>query len=280
MPAMTFMRVRAGAHFTLTSPLETPAIFVIRPAHTPQQRVIAEDWATSPPRGFHDFTDVYGNLCRRATLPAGTFALDYDVLVETTAEPDPLQPDAIEHPMADVPDDALMYTLPSRYCLSDVAFPRAQELFGGVAPGWGRVQAICDWVNANIRFAYGSSSPMTTAIDVLSGGYGVCRDFAHVAITFCRALNIPARYAFGYMPDIDVTGPLGPMDFCAWFEVYLGGAWWIFDARNNTRRRGRVTIARGRDALDVAMVTTYGMTILDTMTVRADTADNDARALA
>lgn len=120
---------------------------------------------------------------------------------------------------------------------------------------------------------------MTTAIDVLGNGSGVCRDFAHVAIAFCRALNIPARYAFGYMPDIDVTGSVAPMDFCAWFEVYLSGTWWIFDARNNERRRGRVTIARGRDALDVAMVTTYGTTMLDAMTVLADTADDDARTL-
>ncbi|GAC1305742.1 MAG: transglutaminase family protein [Vulcanimicrobiaceae bacterium] len=276
---MATMRVRAGAHFTLTSPLETPAVFMIRPEDTPRQRVVAEDWSTSPPRGFHDYIDVYGNHCRRATLPAGGFALDYDVLVETTAELDPFHPDAIEHPISDVPDDALMYTLPSRYCLSDVLFPQAQELFGGIAPGWGRVQAICDWVHTNVRFAYGSSTAVTTANDVLANGCGVCRDFAHVAIAFCRALNIPARYAFGYMPDIDVVGPLTPMDFCAWFEAYLGGDWWIFDARNNVRRRGRVTIARGRDALDVAMVTTYGATLLDAMTVRADTADDDARTL-
>lgn len=276
---MTTMRVRAGAHFTLTSPLETPAVFMIRPEDTSLQRVLEEDWSTSPPRGFHDYIDVYGNNCRRATLPAGTFALDYDVLVETTADLDPLHPAAIEHPISDVPDNALMYTLPSRYCLSDVIFPQAQELFGGIAPGWGRVQAICDWVHTNVRFAYGSSTAITTAIDVLGNGTGVCRDFAHVAIAFCRSLNIPARYAFGYMPDIDVTGPVAPMDFCAWFEVYLSGNWWIFDARNNVRRRGRVTIARGRDALDVAMVTTYGATLLDAMTVVADTADDDARSL-
>lgn len=150
------MRVRAGARFTLTSPLETPAVFMIRPEDTALQRVLAEDWSTSPPRGFHDYIDVYGNHCRRATLPAGTFALDYEVLVETTAELDPLAADAIEHPISDVPDGALMYTLPSRYCLSDVIFPQAHELFGGIAPGWGRVQAICDWVHTNVRFAYGS----------------------------------------------------------------------------------------------------------------------------
>lgn len=277
---MTRMRVQAGAHFTLTSPLETPAVFMIRPEDTALQSVVSEEWSTSPPRGFHDYVDVYGNHCRRATLPAGTFALDYEVVIETTSELDPLVPDAIEHPMSDVPDAALMYTLPSRYCLSDVIFPRAQELFGGITPGWGRVQAICDWVHSNVAFAYGSSTAITTAIDVLASGCGVCRDYAHVAIAFCRALNIPARYAFGYMPDEPDSGPVTPMDFCAWFEVYLSGAWWIFDARNNVRRRGRVTIARGRDALDVAMVTTYGLTILDRMTVRADMADDDARTLA
>jgi len=166
--------------------------------------------------------------------------------------------------------------MPSRYCLSDVLFPRAQELFGLTPPGWARVQAICDWVHTNIRFSYGTSTPATTALDVLANGIGVCRDFTHLAIAFCRALNIPARYAFGYLPDIDVPPATAPMDFCAWFEVYLGGRWYVFDARNNERRKGRVTIARGRDALDVAMLTTFGMVTLASMIVRADPVEEGA----
>jgi transglutaminase-like putative cysteine protease len=238
-----------------------------------------ERWDTEPFVPFHDYADIYGNVCRRLTLPAGRFTLRYDAIVEASAELDPYEPNAIEHDPGDLPDEALVYTLPSRFCLSDVVFPRAMELFGNVKPGWSRVQAICDFVHNHIAFGYGSSGPMTTAIDVLDSGAGVCRDYAHLAITFCRALNIPARYSFGYMPDIDIPPPYSPMDFCAWFEVYLGGRWWIFDARNNVPRRARITIARGRDALDVAMLTTYSATMLEEMVVRADPAEANVRSL-
>jgi transglutaminase-like putative cysteine protease len=273
------MQLRVGADFRLTSPQETPAVFVIRPEDRAPQRTLDERWHTNPFVGYRDYTDLYGNVCRRTTLPAGTCTVSYDALVVTPTGLDPAAPDATECPVADLPDDALVYTLPSRYCLSDSLYGRAQELFGEVAPGWSRVATICDWVNANVSFAYGSSDVATTAVDVLASGTGVCRDFAHLAITFCRALNIPARYAFGYLPDIDVPPPDLPQDFCAWFEAYLGNGWWIFDPRNNARRRGRVTIARGRDALDVAMLTTFGFSNLDSMTVRADRAENDARSL-
>jgi transglutaminase-like putative cysteine protease len=146
----------------------------------------------------------------------------------------------------------------------------AWQLFGTMEPGWARVQAICDWVHSNIRFQYGSSNSLTTAADVCAQGIGVCRDFAHLAVTFCRALHIPARYVFGYLPDIGVPPPDDPMDFCAWIEVYLAGRWWTFDPRNNEPRVGRVLIGRGRDALDVAMVTTFGSPRLAQMTVWAD----------
>lgn len=273
------LRIRAGAHFDFTTTQPVASVFVIRPEPGPAQATLAERWVTTPDAGYRDYTDVYGNVCRRTTLPAGNFTLDYDVLVEVRGGLDPLDPGAREHPASELPDDALMYTLPSRYCLSDVLYPKALELFGGIEPGWGRVQAIVDWVHDNITFGYGSSTPETTAADVLANRRGVCRDFAHLAVTFCRAMNVPARYAFGYLPDIDVAPPHAPMDFCAWFEAYLGGRWWIFDPRNNRRRRGRITIARGRDALDVAMVTTFGAARLDAMTVRADPADDDAHTL-
>ena len=148
----------------------------------------------------------------------------------------------------------------------------AWTLFGSAAPGWQRVEAICDWVHSEIKFGYLDTSPLATAADVFDRRAGVCRDFAHLAVTFCRALNIPARYAFGYLPDIDVPPPSDPMDFCAWMEVYLGGRWWTFDPRNNQARRGRVLIARGRDAVDVAMVSTYGGPQLRSMTVWANEA--------
>jgi transglutaminase-like putative cysteine protease len=164
----------------------------------------------------------------------------------------------------------LLFTLPSRYCLSDELSDTAWDLFGNTWPGWERVQAVCDWVHQNVRFQYGTSTPRTTAVDVYEKRVGVCRDFAHLALTFCRAMNIPARYTFGYLPDIGVPPPDEPMDFCAWFEAYLGGRWLTFDPRNNTRRVGRVVIGRGRDALDVAMVTTYGSHTLQSMVVWAD----------
>jgi len=147
----------------------------------------------------------------------------------------------------------------------------AWELFGQTEPGGARVQAVCDWVHDNIKFQYGSSNPLTTAIDVLEQRKGVCRDLTHLAVTFCRALNIPTRYVFGYLPDLYVEPADSPMDFAAWMEVYLGDRWWTFDPRNNARRVGRVLIGRGRDALDVAMVTTFGAAAFKSMVVWADT---------
>jgi transglutaminase-like putative cysteine protease len=275
---MSTLRISAGARFSLNSVVETPAVFIIRPEASDTVRIVRESWTSTPALAHRDYVDLYGNACRRMMLPQGDFVVEYDTLVETHNELDPYEPDLGEVPIAAVPDDALVYTLPSRYCLSDMLGNTAIELFGNVAPGWNRVQAICDFVHGHIRFQYGSSNPFTHALDVYQNATGVCRDFAHLTISFCRALNIPARYAFGYMPDIDVANPILPMDFCAWPHLYLGGRWFIFDARNNERRRGRVTIARGRDALDVAMLTTYGQTFLNSMDVIADVARDDAIA--
>jgi transglutaminase-like putative cysteine protease len=202
-------------------------------------------------------------------MPEGEQVWRYDAVAEVPEEPDAYEPDAVQHPVQDLPDETLIYTLPSRFCLSDELSDRAWSLFGSTNPGWERVQAICDWVHNNIRFQYGSSNSTTTAVQICEQGEGVCRDFAHLAITFCRAMNIPARYAFGYLPDIDVIPPGHAMDFCAWMEVYLGDRWYTFDPRNNKRRKGRVLIGRGRDALDVAMVTSYGSPRLQKMIVWA-----------
>src|SRR6266852_2120724 len=196
--------------------------------------------------------------------------VEHHVLVEVSGEQDEVALDAVQLPVEALPDDVLHYTLPSRFCLSDVLSDTAWQLFGATDPGWARVQAICDWVHSNIGFQYGTSTPLTSAVDVFERRVGVCRDFAHLAVTFCRALNIPARYVFGYLPDIGVPPPDEPMDFCAWMEVYLADRWWTFDPRNNMPRIGRVLIGRGRDALDVAMVTTYGSPRLQSMTVWAD----------
>ena len=261
--------VRVGCSFAYEAPFATPAILLVRPEEH-GQRILREDWQSVPHVPYHDYVDLFGNRCRRLTIPAGAFSVRFDADVETSPEPADTDWSATEVPVEELPDEALVFTLPSRFCLSDELSDFAWETFGGVKPGWTRVQAICDWAHDNIAFAYGTSHPFTTVKDVLREKTGVCRDFAQTAVTFCRALNIPARYAFGYLPDIGIPPSSAAMDFCAWFEAYLGGRWWTFDPRNNVRRIGHIPIARGRDALDVAMVTTYGSAKLENMTVWAD----------
>lgn len=272
------MHIRVGCEFRYEATWPTPTVLQVQPrrdASDVAHRLVRETWQLSSGIELHAYNDLYGNLCQRFTMPAGEQVLSYDALVEVSGEPDTIAPGTPQVPVEELPDEALIYTLPSRFCLSDALSDVAWQLFGDTAPGWERVQAINDWVHNNIRFQYGTSTPMTTALDVYEQRIGVCRDFAHLAVTFCRALNIPARYVFGYLPDIGVPPPDAPMDFCAWTEVYLGDRWWPFDPRNNTPRIGRVLIGRGRDALDVAMVTTYGAPRLQNMTVWADEAPNE-----
>ncbi len=263
------LTVRVGCDLRYQFDQATPMVLLVRPENI-GHCVTSERWQTDPTIAFHDYRDLYGNLCRRLTAVAGEFTLRYEANVVMSPYPAVTDWSAAQVPVDALPDDVLVYTLPSRYCLSDELADTAWDLFGRAAPGWSCVQTICDWVNANIRFSYGTSTPLTTAADVFRTRTGVCRDFAHLAITFCRALSIPARYAFGYLPDIGVPPPDAPMDFCAWFEAYLGGRWWTFDPRNNQRRIGAIGIGRGRDALDVAMVTTYGAAMLREMIVYAD----------
>jgi transglutaminase-like putative cysteine protease len=264
------MQIRVGCEFRYQATWPTPAVIQVQARTDAAHHVLSETWETSPVVPMHSFLDIYNNICQRLVIPAGELIFSYDALVEVSGERDEVAPDAIQLPVEELPDDLLHYTLPSRYCVSDVLSDTAWQLFGSIDGGWARVQAICDWVHNNIRFQYGTSTPLTTAADVYERRVGVCRDFAHLAVSFCRALNIPARYVFGYLPDIDVPPPEDPMDFCAWMEVYLAGRWWTFDPRNNMSRIGRVLIGRGRDALDVAMVTTYGSPRLQSMTVWAD----------
>jgi transglutaminase-like putative cysteine protease len=270
------MRVRVGCEFQYQVSVPTSAVWQVQPRDDASHRLLAETWHTDPPLPFHDYRDRYNNICRRLTIVPGSATIRYDALVEVSPEGDQIERDAREVPVEELPDDTLIFTLPSRYCLSDVLFDTAWKLFGASEAGWPRVQAICDWVHQNIRFAYGSSTPLTTAVDVYENRTGVCRDFAHLGVAFCRALSIPARYAFGYLPDIGVPPPDLPMDFCAWFEAYLGGRWHTFDPRNNEHRIGRALIGLGRDAVDVAMVTAYGAAQLTEMTVWADEAGTDA----
>ena len=248
----------------------THAVVVVEPHVDEESRVAGARFSVEPDIPTSTYVDVFGNRCRRMTLPVGAVELRFDATADATGEPDDIDPAAGELYPADLPDDALVFLLPSRYCQSDQIGTFAFQQFGAVPTGWSRVNAISQWVHDHVSFDYGAASPSTTAVDVLADEHGVCRDFAHLAIALCRALNIPARYVFGYLPDIDVPESDLPMDFCAWMEVYLGDRWFTFDPRNHQQRIGRTVIGRGRDAADVAMVTTFGGVELKTMTVIAE----------
>ena len=262
------MLVRVGCEFEYESPGETPSLWQIRPRSDSDHHVITESW--QPPAPSRTYLDVYGNTCDRLTLPPGRSLLRYDATVDVPPAFDDADKGATQGSIAELPDDAFVYLLPSRFCWPDALYEPAWTLFGAVEPGWPRVQAVCDWVHDNVRYQPGVSTAVTTAHDVWTSRAGVCRDITQLAITLCRALNVPTRYVAGYLPDIAVTPPDLVMDFCSWFEAWLEGRWWTFDPRNNEPRIGRVVIARGRDALDTAMVTTWGPAQLRTMVVWAD----------
>jgi transglutaminase-like putative cysteine protease len=267
---MTNRGVLIGCEFVHSSALNVPAVFQVQPLAQPTVQVQHERWSTEPELPNRHYTDLYGNSCLRLTIPTGRSVLTYEATVTVPDATEDVDLDAPEIRPADLPDDVLLYTLPSRYCLPDVLGNEAWTRFGSTSKGYGRVQAICNYVNSHLKFQYGSSTSWTTAADVHASGYGVCRDFTHLAISLCRALNIPARYVFGYLPEIEVEHKDQPMDFAAWMEVWLGDRWWTFDPRNNRPRKGRILIGRGRDASDVAMATTFGAPYLESMIVRAE----------
>ncbi len=267
------MRIKVGCSFVHETDGPTPTVWQVRPRPDGPHRLTQATWDTEPTVPIASYVDTFGNLCDRLLLPQGASTVRYDAVAEVADHPDEADESAAQVPVELLPDDALVHLLPSRFCLPDLLHDQAWDLFGAVPAGWERVQAVSDWVNGNIRFDYMATSPSTTASDVWRTRTGVCRDFAHLAVTFCRALNVPARYVFGYLPDIGVPPAEHPMDFCAWTEVWLGDRWWTFDPRNNQRRVGRVLIGRGRDAVDVAMLTSYGRAELRSMTVWAEQAD-------
>lgn len=268
--------MRVGCEFSYDVSAPTTVTVQVRPRSDSSHRLVTETWSTTPPLPVDEYSDLYGNPVKRFVMPQGPLVLRYDAICAVPDEPDPDASKAVQQPVQEIPGELLHFTLPSRYCLSDELMAAAWELFGHTAPGAARVQAICDWCHDNINFKYGTSNPLTTALDVYKARIGVCRDFAHLAISFCRAMNIPARYVFGYLPDLYVPLDPNPMDFAAWMEVWLGDRWWTFDPRNNVRRVGRVLIGRGRDALDVAMLTTFGDARFRAMTVWADVAEGAA----
>jgi len=271
MTSPSTRRVRIGCEFVHSTTLDTAAVFQVEPLLDQPVAIRGEQWSCEPDVPSRTYTDLYDNRCRRLTIPAGRSVLRFEAVATVPDAVEDADLDAPELPAEQLPDDVLIYTLASRYCLPDVLGREAWSRFGSVSPGYRRVQAICDYVHGHLTFSYGSSTALTTAADAHAAGYGVCRDFTHVAISLCRALSIPARYVFGYLPEIEVDEPNpNPMDFHAWMEVWLGDRWWAFDPRNNARRKGRVLIGRGRDASDVAMATTFGAPRLESMTVIAE----------
>jgi len=222
-----------------------------------REKIGSDHIRTEPETGLEEYTDIFGNRCARIQAMPGSTTLWSDCIVEDTGERDEYNWDARQHKILDLPVETLPYLMASRYCESDELVEKAWDLFGSTATGWARVQAISNWVHNNVLFDYRFGRPTKTAVDVFQEKTGVCRDFAHLFIALCRAMNFPARYASGYLSEIGVkTASTG--DFCAWSEVYLEGRWYAFDPRNNTPRIGRILMVRGRDAADVAMMTTFG----------------------
>ena len=269
------MLIRLGFDIQFDLPFDVPmmALLHVHPSRTPDL-LEPDEIATDPQTPVTSFIDSFGNRCARFVARAGRLRLTNSTLIRDSGEPDPVNLAAREIPVGDLPNEVLSYLLNSRYCEVDRFTNLAFELFGHVPQGWGRVAAVCSWVNSKVMFDYRAARPTKTAMDVFTERIGVCRDFQHLAITFCRALNIPARYATGYLGDIGVAVN-GPMDFSAWFEVYLENRWWTFDARHNKPRIGRVLMATGRDASDVALTTSFGVANLSYFYVVSDEVKND-----
>ncbi len=262
------LRLRLGCslEFELTQP--TPMIVLLNVHHSRASDIEQPDLlTTSPSTRIESYRDLFGNWCCRLVAPKGRFVLGTNGVIRDDGRLDPVAPDATQHLIEALPSDVLSFLLPSRFCESDLVAETAWSLFNGAAPGWPLVQAICDHVHQNIRFDYDQSRPTRTAFQTLTDRQGVCRDFAHLAIAFCRAMNVPARYCTGYISDVGQPPPYAPMDFAAWIEVYLGGAWRVFDPRNNEPRAGRVLIARGRDAADVPLTHSFGVNTLSSFKV-------------
>jgi transglutaminase-like putative cysteine protease len=272
------MQVKLGYEIVYNCSQPTPMILMLNIHYSHAADIVAPDRLTTEPAvPVTSHRDMYGNWCSRIVAPIGRIRLSASAVVRVAGEADVLAPFARQLEVRDLPEDTLVFLLGSRYCETDLLSQVAWNLFSYTAPGWKRVQAICDYVHTHIVFGYADARPTKTAWEAYKERKGVCRDYAHLAITFCRCMNIPARYCTGYLGDMGTPPPYGVMDFAAWFEVYLGGAWYTFDARNNVPRIGRVLIARGRDAADVAIATTFGPNTLESFKVWTDEIGDSAK---
>lgn len=253
------MKLRVGYELVYECLKATPMMLMLNTHHSRAADVLVPDLLqTDPPVPVRQYRDGFGNLCSRLVAPPGRITLSalgvMDVPEQMEAHPEA----DFERPVEELPDDTLVFLLGSRYCETDLLSNLAWQMFGHLRPGRARVQAICDFVHHHIGFSYGNARPTRTAWEAYQERSGVCRDYAHLAVTLCRAMNIPARYCSGYISDVGLPPPYAPMDFCAWFEAYLGDSWQTFDPRNNAPRTGRVLMARGRDAADTAISTNFG----------------------
>lgn len=253
------MLIRAGCRLQFNLPKPTPLIAMLC-AHQSRSGDLVRGGTlvATPAVPLTGYRDGFGNWCTRMVAPAGAFMLFTDGVFRDTGQPDPAAPDARQHAVQDLPCETLVYLLGSRYCDTDLLSDEAWHRFGQIAPGWARVQAICDFCHTHLDFGYQHACATRTASQALAERRGVCRDFTHLAITLCRCLNIPARYCMGYLSDIGEPLPHPAGDFAAWMEVYLDGRWWVFDPRNNSPRFARLLVARGRDAADVPLTQTFG----------------------
>ena len=270
-PLAAPIQIRIGYELRYTLPQPTSMILTLNVHHTRVSDLVRPDYLmTDPSVPYRQYRDGFGNWCSRMWAPAGQFRIWGDTLINDRGETDAFAPWAAQLPPEQLPEETLVFLLGSRYCETDQLSETAWKLFEHTPLGWGRVQAICDFVHNHITFGYQYANPAKSALGAYNERRGVCRDYAHLAIAFCRCMNIPARYCTGYLGDIGVPPVDAPMDFAGWFEAFLGGAWYTFDPRNNVPRIGRVLIARGRDAADVAINTTFGPNTLDSFFVRTD----------
>jgi transglutaminase-like putative cysteine protease len=265
------MKIRVGFEIAYRCAQPTPMLLVLNVHYSRASDIVKPDvLMTRPSVPVTGYRDLFGNWCSRIVAPAGRIVLTADGIVNDHGQPDPVAPGAQQVPLEHLPEDALVYLLGSRYCETDVLSDIAWQRFGSGPTGWARVQAVCDFVHSHIAFGYHNARATRTAAEAYREGVGVCRDYAHLAVALCRCLNIPARYCTGYLGDIGMPPPYGPMDFAGWFEAYLGDRWYTFDPRNNEPRIGRVLMARGRDACDVALSTTFGPNVLEDFKVWTD----------
>jgi transglutaminase-like putative cysteine protease len=265
------MQIRVGFEMVYDCVQQTPMVFNLNVHYTRVSDLVGRDDLTFDPSvPVTGYRDSFGNWCTRIVAPKGRTRISADAVVNDSGAPDVIVPQAQQVPVQNLPDETLLFLLGSRYCETDQLSGTAWKLFGQTPTGWGRVQAICDYVHRHITFGYEHARNTRTAAEAFYDKTGVCRDFTHLAVTFCRCMNIPARYCTGYLGDIGEPPPYGVMDFAAWFEAFLDGHWYTFDARNNKPRIGRVLIARGRDASDVAISTTFGAAKLTSFKVWTD----------